>query len=156
MFTRFSIAIALAALLVTVASAADPKKPTVEALEELIGQRLSKMVPAIGPPNDVNAFRGDAADGSMDTVTFLYDGFNVMVDDKTILGVLFTYDWKSPVEGVTIGQSIDDVVKKLGADFKTDDAKGYYEWKLPKLKAALDVYPDSKKKTVDRILIIMQ
>jgi hypothetical protein len=156
MITRLSIAIAGAAILVTAASAADPKKPTVEALEQLIGDRLSKMVPALGPPNDVNAFRGDAADGSNDSVSFSYDGFQVMVDSQTILGVLFTSDWKSPVEGVTIGQSIDDVIKKLGSDFKTDDAKGYYEWKLPKIKAVLDIYPDSKKKTVDRILIIMQ
>ena len=56
-----------------------------------------------------------------------YDGFELLVHESSVMVCRFGPNWKSAVEGVSIGDKLDDVVKLLGTTYQAGDG---YELKL--------------------------
>ncbi len=140
---------------IAVAAAADVPRPTSEQIEQLCGSRLLKVFAAVGAPQSVTPERNPKYPGfrpptdDFDWVAFGYDGFELLVHENSVMVCRFGPNWKSPVEGVNVGDKLDDVVKLFGPTYQAGD--GYYEWKLPDRRATMDTAYDSQTRKVTGI-----
>src|ERR1700730_15643182 len=73
--------------------------------------RLVKMFDQFGPPSDIQAKRGQAAED--DDVFCDYGTFGFRVRNKQIRCCFFFDEWKEPIRGIRVGGSREGVGKDL-------------------------------------------
>jgi hypothetical protein len=111
-----------------VAKSSDKAPPSDKELIDLVGSRMSKAFAKLGYPDDLVP-----TDVSSDDPEVLldYGSYGFKIENKVVDCCIFFSNWKGTVYGAKIGDSQDDVVKKLGKPTSSDkDSEGlpYLVW----------------------------
>ena len=120
---------ALAVLLFTAGSEAQqpdasaPSQVTDSVLIHLCGKHFSQVFSQAGVPDDMKVHR--ANNPKYDEVFFDYraKGYGFEVNDKIITTVFFFSGWTSPIHGIRIGSSREEVERILGRPVTVDKDK---------------------------------
>jgi hypothetical protein len=120
--------------------------PSDKEIINVVGDRMSKVFPKFGYPEDMFA-----SDASSDTpAVFLdYGSYGFKIRKKVVYCCMFFTDWKGTILGAKMGDSLDDVVKKLGkpkTSDKDDDGLAYMLWSFKEWDGTLEVDFDKDNK----------
>ncbi len=108
---------ALSVLIITIAANAEepkagaPSRPSSSAIIDLDGCRLPRVFARCGYPTDVFAANDSKKNP---TVCLDYDGYMFEIRDKNVIGCYFFGKYDAPVFGCKLGDSPEEVIKKLG------------------------------------------
>jgi hypothetical protein len=123
------------------------KIPTEAAITDACGARLSKIFSQFGDPVDLAVYHGSTE--RRDAVILDYATFGFDVREKIVRACRFWPEWQGTVNGIKIGASRDEVLKKLGSKFtggKNDDGSETLFWPMkdPDLQFIVDFNKDGK------------
>jgi hypothetical protein len=105
------LAFAAAAVLADETKNPGPSRPSSSAIIDLDGCRLPSVFARCGYPTDAFA----ATDTKKHpTVCLDYGNYLIEVRDKNVIGCYFFGDYDAPVLGCKLGDSPEEVIKKLG------------------------------------------
>jgi hypothetical protein len=105
------IAILVATAIAEETSTSDQQTPTSEGIMDLDGCRMARIFARFGYPSNVFA----ATDSKKNpTVCLDYDGYMFEIRQKNVIACYFFSPWDSEVLGCKLGDSPDEVLKKLG------------------------------------------
>jgi len=120
--------------------------PSDKLLAEVVGGRMSKLFPKFGYPVDV--FTSDAS-SNKPSVFLDYDSYGFKIRNKVVGSCMVFSDWKGTVFNATMGDSQDEIVKKLGkpkTSDKGDDGLPYMKWSFKDWDGSLEIDFDKDNK----------
>lgn len=155
------IILAMGIILTAVSANAVEPDPTPQQVEEMIGVKLSQLVPKFGAPKELSTSRSTRPEAERyrfndNCVQFGYGTYGFLANFDTIQGCVFLSGWTKPIHGVKLGDAVESAVGVLGDQYvqgkKPVDPAQFYSWKLPEGNRKILVYYDKDKK-IDRIEI---
>ncbi len=131
---------------------AEKVPPNEKEIIDLVGSRMSKAFSVCGYPNDVLA-----TDVSSDDPEVLldYGPYGFKIENRIADCCIFFSDWKGTVYGAKIGDTQDDVIKKLGKPEsinKDSDGLPYLVWSFKDQPGYLMINFDKTNK-MDRAVV---
>jgi hypothetical protein len=127
------------------------KTPSDKEIIDMVGNRMSKAFPKFGYPVDMSPSKT----GDKQLVFMDYGAYGFKVGDKVVTTCFFFSDWKGAVFGAKMGDSKEEVVKKLGKPAsisKMSDGLPYLEWSFKDQPGTLEINFDKDNKMTRAIV----
>ncbi|HTQ39480.1 MAG TPA: hypothetical protein VMJ32_10650 [Pirellulales bacterium] len=126
--------------------------PSDKEIIDLVGTRMSKVFVKLGYPDDLLPTDVNADDPE---VLLDYGSYGFKIQNRVVDCCIFFSNWKGTVYGAKIGDSQDDVVKKLGQPESTNkdsDGLPYLVWSFKDQDGYLMINFDKDNK-MDRAVV---
>jgi hypothetical protein len=126
--------------------------PSDKEVADMVGCRMSKLFAKFHYPQ---AMFATEATSNNPKVFLDYGDYGFKISDKVVDSCMFFPGWKGTIFGAKMGDSTDEVVKKLGkpeSTEKDDDGLPYMTWSFKEWDGSLEIDFDKNNK-MDRAIV---